>query len=128
MLPGVPLVALTATADPAIQRDILSQLSIDEDSVFLASFDRPNLHLAVLPGRKRFEGLLEFIGNRRGQAGIVYCLSRAATEDLAEKLRQRVSRRSPITRAWIPPTATRRRTRSFGRDDIVCATVAFGWA
>ncbi len=127
MLPGVPLVALTATADPAIQRDILSQLSIDEDSVFLASFDRPNLHLAVLPGRKRFEGLLEFIGNRRGQAGIVYCLSRAATEDLAEKLRQR-GFAALAYHAGMDSADRHAAQDSFLRDEttIVCATVAFG--
>ena len=90
LLPGVPLVALTATADPAIRRDILTQLAIGEDSVFLSSFDRPNLHLAVLPGQKRFERLREFLSRHDNEAGIVYCLSRAGTEALAEKLVARV--------------------------------------
>ena len=59
LLPRVPLIALTATADPAIQRDILSQLSIDEASVFKSSFNRPNLRLAVQSGQKKLERLLE---------------------------------------------------------------------
>jgi len=127
LLPGIPIVALTATADPAIRRDILSQLSISEDSVFVSSFDRPNLHLAVLPGQKRFERLQDFLRDRKGQAGIVYCLSRAATEDLAGKLRA-----SGIKAAAYHAgmgAADRHATQdAFLRDEttVVCATVAFG--
>ena len=127
LLPGVPLVALTATADPAIRRDILAQLAIDEDSVFQSSFDRPNLHLAVLPGLKRLERILEFLAQRPGQAGIVYCLSRAGTEELADKLRKKGHR----ARAYHAGMNTEDRSavqEAFLKDDldIVCATVAFG--
>jgi len=127
LLPGVPLVALTATADPAIRRDILAQLAIDEDSVFQESFDRPNLHLAVLPGQKRLERILDFLARRPGQAGIVYCLSRATTEDLAQSL----SRKGHRARAYHAGMKTEDRSavqEAFLKDDIdiVCATVAFG--
>jgi ATP-dependent DNA helicase RecQ len=127
LLPGVPLVALTATADPAIRRDILAQLAIDEGSVFQSSFDRPNLHLAVLPGLKRLERILDFLARRPGQAGIVYCLSRAGTEDVAEKLRKKGHR----ARAYHAGMNTEDRSavqEAFLKDDldIVCATVAFG--
>ena len=127
LLPGVPLVALTATADPAIRRDILNQLAIDENDVFLESFDRPNLHLAVLPGQKRLEQILAFLSRKPGQAGIVYCLSRATTEDLADKL----SRKGYRARAYHAGMATQERSEvqeAFLRDDleVICATVAFG--
>ena len=127
LLPGVPLVALTATADPAIRRDILAQLAIDEEAVFQSSFDRPNLHLAVLPGLKRLERILDFLARRPGQAGIVYCLSRAGTEELAEKLCKKGHR----ARAYHAGMATEDRSavqEAFLKDDldIVCATVAFG--
>jgi len=127
LLPGVPIVALTATADPAIRRDILAQLAIDEDSVFQSSFDRPNLHLAVLPGQKRLERILEFLARRPGQAGIVYCLSRAGTEDLASSL----TKKGHKARAYHAGMATEDRSavqEAFLKDevDIVCATVAFG--
>ena len=127
LLPGVPLIALTATADPAIQRDILAQLSIAEEDLFQESFDRPNLHLAVLPGQKRLERIVEFLAKRPGQAGIVYCLSRAGTEDMA----QRLSQRGHKARAYHAGMKTEERSavqEAFLKDDIdiVCATVAFG--
>jgi len=127
LLPGVPFLALTATADQAIERDILAQLSIAEEGVFRSSFDRPNLHLAVAPGQKKLEQLLAFLERRRDQAGIVYCLSRAGTEDLAERL----SARGYRARAYHAGMASAERSavqEGFLRDelDIVCATVAFG--
>lgn len=127
LLPGVPLVALTATADPAIRRDILTQLAIDEDSVFLSSFDRPNLHLAVLPGQKRFERLREFLSRHDNEAGIVYCLSRAGTEALAEKL-VRLGYKAEAYHAGMSAEARHRIQDAFLRDEttIMCATVAFG--
>lgn len=127
MLPGVPLLALTATADPAIQRDILNQLSIDEGSVFQSSFDRPNLHLSVLPGQKRFERLRLFLKSHPNQPGIVYCLSRAATEDLAEKL-NRLGYKADAYHAGMGTEDRHRIQDAFLRDEtvIMCATVAFG--
>ncbi len=127
LLPGIPLIALTATADPAIRRDILAQLSIDENSVFQSSFDRPNLHLSVLPGQKRFERLQEFLKTHRNQAGIVYCLSRAGTEDLAGKL-SRLGYKADAYHAGMSTEARHRIQDAFLKDEmtIMCATVAFG--
>ncbi len=127
ILPGVPLMALTATADPAIQRDILSQLSIDEALVFQSSFDRPNLHLSVLPGQRRFESLRRFLKNHPKQAGIVYCLSRAGTEDLAEKL-SRLGYKADAYHAGMSTEDRHLVQDAFLKDEttIICATVAFG--
>ncbi|MDY0289507.1 MAG: DNA helicase RecQ [Sphaerochaeta sp.] len=127
ILPGVPLLALTATADPAIQRDILDQLSIDSGSVFQSSFDRPNLHLSVLPGLKRFERLRSFLKSHPNQPGIVYCLSRAATEDLAEKL-TRLGYKADAYHAGMSSEDRHRAQDAFLKDNtaIICATVAFG--
>lgn len=127
MLPTVPLVALTATADPAIQRDILNQLSIEELSVFQSSFDRPNLHLSVLPGQKRFERLRSFLKSHPNQPGIVYCLSRAATEELAEKL-TRLGYKAEAYHAGMSTEDRHCAQDAFLKDEtlIICATVAFG--
>lgn len=127
ILPGVTILALTATADPIIRRDILSQLAISSEQVFQSSFDRPNLHLAVLPGQKRVERILEFLGPRSGQAGIIYCTSRAGTEGLAEKLTQR-GYSAHAYHAGLPHATRSRVQEKFLRDEIqiVCATVAFG--
>lgn len=126
-LPGIPLIALTATADPAIRRDILQQLSIDENFVFQSSFDRPNLHLEVAPGLKRMERILNFLAKRPKQAGIVYCLSRAGTEQVAESLQGKGYR----ARAYHAGLSAGDRSDvqdAFLKDEIeiVCATVAFG--
>jgi ATP-dependent DNA helicase RecQ len=127
VLPGVQLLALTATADPTIRRDILAQLSIDEASVFQDSFDRPNLHLAVLPGQKRFERVQEFLKSHPEQAGIIYSLSRASTEELAAKL-TRLGYRAEAYHAGMITEARHAVQDAFQRDEIaiVCATVAFG--
>jgi ATP-dependent DNA helicase RecQ len=127
ILPGVPLMALTATADPAIRRDILSHLSIDEGSVFQSSFDRPNLHLSVLPGLKRLESLKKFLKSHRNQSGIVYCNSRAGTEDLAAKLSQ-LGYKADAYHAGMTTEDRQRVQDAFLKDEtiIMCATVAFG--
>ncbi len=127
ILPGVPLMALTATADPAIRRDILSQLSIDERWVFQSSFDRPNLHLSVLPGQKRFEVFQKFLKTHRNQTGIVYCITRAATEDLAERL-CRLGYKADAYHAGMSTEDRHRVQDAFLKDEttIMCATIAFG--
>ena len=66
--PSLPIIALTATADATTRRDILSQLSIPDAPVFLSSFDRPNLSLTVLPGRKRIEQIEDFLSRHRGES------------------------------------------------------------
>jgi ATP-dependent DNA helicase RecQ len=85
--PDVPIIALTATADRVTRRDILKQLNIEHAETFIASFDRPNLNLSVLPGRKRLQQIQSFIAKHDGQAGIIYCLSRKGTETVAASLR-----------------------------------------
>ncbi|MDX9784171.1 MAG: DNA helicase RecQ [Spirochaetia bacterium] len=127
LLPGVSLIALTATADPAIRRDILAQLSISPDAVFQSSFDRPNLHLAVLPGQQRFERLVGFLRSHKNQVGIVYCLSRAGTEALAEKL-CRLGYRASAYHAGLSAQERHSIQDAFLKDEItvLCATIAFG--
>ena len=125
--PTIPIIALTATADKLTRRDITEQLKLDSPTVFLASFDRPNLSLDVRPGQKRIEQILEFIKSRPKQAGIVYCLSRKSTEELAVKLKSANIK----AEAYHAQVSSRERSQvqeDFLNDKIqvVCATVAFG--
>lgn len=126
--PDVPIIALTATADRLTRIDISEQLGLHEPARFVASFDRPNLSLEVRPGRQRIEQILQFLGERGPeQSGIVYCLSRKSTEELAEKLRNR-GYTAEAYHAGLSPAERDRVQEAFLKDEtpIVCATIAFG--
>jgi ATP-dependent DNA helicase RecQ len=125
--PSIPVIALTATADKVTRKDILKQLKIEDAEVFISSFDRPNLSLTVLPGRKRIQYIKDFVSSRPGQPGIIYCLSRKSTEDVAEKLRQEGIKAKHYHAGM--DNAYRSTTQDeFIKDDIqvICATIAFG--
>ncbi len=125
--PSVPVAALTATADKVTRRDIIQQLHLPAPKVFIASFDRPNLSLNVRPGQKRIEQILDFIGERPNQAGIIYCLSRKSTEEVAKKLKQR-GLKAGAYHAGLGAPERSRIQEDFINDNllIVCATIAFG--
>ena len=80
---GVPIAALTATADQTTRRDISAKLFAGEAKIFVSGFDRPNIRLGVEMRREWKRQLLDFIGPRTGESGIVYCLSRKKTEEAA---------------------------------------------
>jgi ATP-dependent DNA helicase RecQ len=128
---AVPVLALTATATPEVTRDIVEQLAMNGPAVFRGSFFRPNLHLYAY--RKGEDGtgvrqqVLRLVRSRPGQSGIIYCLSRKATESTAEFLRDHgVS--AAAYHAGMEAEERNRVQDSFRRDDtdVVCATVAFG--
>lgn len=125
--PSVPLLALTATADRVIRRDILRQLAIPEPHAFIASFDRPNLSLAVYSGQKRLEQILRFLAQRKQQPGIIYCLSRKTTENVAARLTDRGFRAAHY-HAGMENDERSKVQEAFIRDklQIICATIAFG--
>jgi ATP-dependent DNA helicase RecQ len=125
--PGVPMVALTATADPQTREDIVRVLGLERARRHLASFNRPNIRYTVREKRQAFEQLTRFLATRDGQSGIVYALSRRRVDELAEKLRGRGLRAA----AYHAGLGAEERTRvqdAFLRDEleIVVATVAFG--
>ncbi len=86
--PGVPRIALTATADPRTRSDILQALGMEDAAVFTASFHRPNLHIAAQAKSEETQELLGFLARRKGQAGIVYCNSRNKTERTTARLKK----------------------------------------
>ena len=125
--PGVPVVALTATADKVTRRDIVKQLGLRDPRRFVASFDRPNLSLEVRPGRDRIKQIVEWIKWRPEQSGIVYCLSRKSCETLAERLKSKGINAEPY-HAGLHERVRSSVQERFVRDElpIVCATIAFG--
>lgn len=129
-LPGVPFIALTATADKVTRQDIVRQLRLDGCHTFIASFDRPNLSLDVergLYGKDKLDALLRFVRRHRDESGIIYCLSRKNTEKLAEELVRKGLDAAPYHAGLTPDERDRVQTE-FIRDQlqIVVATVAFG--
>ncbi|WP_031529429.1 DNA helicase RecQ [Dyadobacter crusticola] len=125
--PNVPVIALTATADRVTRRDILKQLRIENAETFITSFDRPNLSLTVLPGRKRIQQIQEFITKRPAQPGIIYCLSRKGTETVAASLKN-AGVKAEFYHAGLPGDKRSKVQEAFLRDDlqVIVATIAFG--
>ncbi len=125
--PDIPIVALTATADRAVRSDIGQLLNLNDAKYFITSFDRPNLSLAVLPGRKKWEQILKIVNKHAGKCGIIYCNSRVSTERLAEKL-QVAGIDADYYHAGLDSEARSRAQDDFihGQTKIMCATVAFG--
>src|SRR4029450_5264214 len=85
--PDVPRIALTATADEMTRKEIAERLSLSDAPCFVASFDRPNIRYEIVDKQNSLTQLKAFITERHaGEAGIVYCLSRAKVEDVARSL------------------------------------------
>lgn len=122
-----PLVALTATADTSTQDDIAEQLSIPNAKRYVASFDRPNLFLDVRPGQNRMKQILTFLDSRPFESGIIYCLSRKSTEQLAQKLRN-ANYSATAYHAGINAEERAQIQEDFINDKvpIIVATIAFG--
>lgn len=126
-LPNTPIIALTATADKATREDILTQLRIPNAQQSISSFDRKNIEIEVRPANDRVSQIIKFIRSKPNEAGIVYCLSRKSTEQLAEKLLLNGIKASTY-HAGLP---FEKRNKSqedfiFDKTQVVCATVAFG--
>ena len=128
--PEVPIMALTATADKITRQDIIKQLRLREPQVFISSFDRPNLSLTVKRGystKEKENYILNFIKARPLESGIVYCLSRKATEKVSVFLNSK-GIRSAIYHAGLTQQERDKAQVDFQKDDVqvVCATIAFG--
>ena len=128
--PGVPIMALTATADRLTRIDIREQLNINDAKLFIKSFDRPNISLSVvsgMSGRQKLKRIVNFIESHKGQSGIIYCLSRKNTEDMAKKLNV-LGINAKAFHAGMPTSQKLQVQRDFINDDlqVICATIAFG--
>ena len=125
--PQVPRIALTATADPPTQREIAERLQLEDARRFVSSFDRPNIRYAVVQKENSKRQLLDFLAPRRGEAGIVYCLSRRKVEETAELLREKGHLALPY-HAGLEAEVRAGHQRRFLREDgiVMCATIAFG--
>ncbi len=125
--PGIPRLALTATADTQSREDIRQRLQLAAARLFLASFDRPNIRYAVLPKTAPLRQLQLFLGAHQGESGIVYCLSRATVEEVAAALRAAGRNALPYHARLAPEIRARHQDAFLAEDGLVLvATVAFG--
>ena len=127
LFPKVPFMALTATATGRVREDIVTHLKLREPKCYVASFNRPNLTYRVIAKNKPFDQLFEFLRARPKESGIVYCLSRKATESVAERLNENGIKAKPY-HAGLTPKERSEHQELFLRDDVrvICATIAFG--
>lgn len=125
--PAVPLVALTATAIPEVRRDISEQLGLLGAREFIGSFNRKNLQYRIIPKKNPMVFLANYIGQHRNDSGIIYCMSKKETEDIASDLQKR-GFKAQAYHAGLSKQVREKVQDAFIRDaiDIVCATVAFG--
>ncbi|WP_069061318.1 DNA helicase RecQ [Sinorhizobium sp. RAC02] len=125
--PGVPRVALTATADPHTREDIIERLGLQDAEVFSTSFDRPNIAYEIAERDQARQQLLRFLSRHQGASGIVYCLSRAKVEDTAAWLNTQGIRALPY-HAGFDRTVRDANQDAFLKEENLClvATVAFG--
>ncbi|WP_245327424.1 DNA helicase RecQ [Hymenobacter fodinae] len=123
----VPVIALTATATPKVQQDIQKNLQMDDASVFKTSFNRTNLYYEVRPKHNTKKQLIQYVKQRKGLAGIVYCLSRKKVEEIAELLRVNDVRALPY-HAGLDPHVRMANQDAFLNEecDVIVATIAFG--
>lgn len=124
----VPVIALTATATPKVQQDILKNLNIVDANIFKSSFDRPNLYYEVRPKTKDvIKDIIKYIKSHPGKSGIVYCLSRKKVEELAETLQVNGIKALPYHAGLDAATRRSNQDKFLMEDvDIIVATIAFG--
>jgi ATP-dependent DNA helicase RecQ len=123
----VPRIALTATADALTREEIVRRLGLDGARIFVASFDRPNIRYAVVERDNPRKQLLAFLADHRGEAGIVYCLSRKKVDETALWLQGQAVTALPY-HAGLDADTRRLHQQRFVRDDavVMVATIAFG--
>ncbi len=124
---SLPIIALTATATPKVRSDIQKNLRMEEADVFLSSFHRKNLFYEVKAKDSSKKQLIRFVKQRKGQSGIIYCLSRKKVEEIAELLKVNDVRALPY-HAGMEGNLRMRNQDAFLNEeaDVIVATIAFG--
>ena len=125
---NIPIIAVTATATPKVQEDILKNLGVTNANTFQASFNRPNLYYEIRPKTKDVDAdIIRFVKQNEGKSGIVYCLSRKRVEELAQTLQVNGLKAVPYHAGLDAKTRAKHQDMFLMEDtDVVVATIAFG--
>ena len=122
-----PIMALTATAPPKVQHDILKSLEITDATIFKSSFNRPNLYYEVRPKQNATKEIIHTLKSNPGKSAIVYCMSRKKVEELAENLCVNGIKAVPYHAGLDAATRAENQDKFLMQKvDVVCATIAFG--
>ena len=122
-----PIIALTATATPKVQHDIIKTLGMEDPSIFLSSFNRPNLYYEVRPKRDIDHDIIKLLSENKGKSAIIYCLSRQKVEDLAEQLVVNGINALPYHAGLEQGKRVKHQDAFLNEDcDVIVATIAFG--
>ena len=128
--PDVPVIALTATATPKVQSDIVKNLDLHDPNIFISSFNRANLYYEILPKIKKNqtdESIVRFIKGMKGKSGIIYTLNRKTTEELANLLVANGIKAVAYHAGLDSKTRSERQDQFLSEDvQVICATIAFG--
>lgn len=127
IMPDVPMIALTATADVHTRDDIVKRLAMKRAKRYVSSFDRPNIRYLIAEKRQPLTQVLQFLEDWQGASGIIYCLSRKRVEEMAVNL-QRHGIRASAYHAGMPGRSREKVQDDFLRDrvKVIVATIAFG--
>src|SRR5690606_14692601 len=127
LFPGVPRIALTATADMRTREEIVQRLHLEQAERFLSSFDRPNIFYRIQPKEQPRKQLLGFLAGRKGDAGIVYCLSRKKVEEVAAYLSEQGYPALPYHAGLANELRAYHQKRFLNEEGLIMvATIAFG--
>ncbi|WP_374164321.1 DNA helicase RecQ [Arcticibacter sp. MXS-1] len=124
---NIPIIALTATATPKVQQDIIKNLQMNNATLFKSSFNRANLYYEVRPKKNVMKEIVRFIKNNAGKSGIVYCLSRKKVEEVSEALNLNGIRALPYHAGLDPKTRAETQDKFLMEEvEVIVATIAFG--
>ncbi|MDQ7947588.1 MAG: DNA helicase RecQ [Pedobacter sp.] len=124
---GIPVIALTATATPKVQQDIIKNLQMTDATLFKSSFNRPNLFYEIRPKRDVLKEMIKYIKYNPGKSGIIYCLSRKKVEEVAESLNLNGIKALPYHAGLEPKVRAETQDKFLMEDvEVIVATIAFG--
>lgn len=128
--PNIPVIALTATATPKVQSDIVQNLGLKDPQVFISSFNRPNLYYEVVPKVKKeqtLKNIVRFIAQNRGKSGIIYTLNRKTTEEIADVLNANGIKAAAYHAGLDSKIRSERQDKFLNEQiQVIVATIAFG--
>jgi ATP-dependent DNA helicase RecQ len=123
----IPIIALTATATPKVQQDIVKNLQMTDATLFKSSFNRPNLFYEIRPKRDVIKEIIRYIKYNTGKSGIIYCLSRKKVEEVAESLNLNGIKALPYHAGLEPKVRAETQDKFLMEDaEVIVATIAFG--